>query len=72
VVRYAQFIGKEVIRLSKSNAKALAAFFSGFLFIVHMMIIVEDVQAVIEDPNIENKPAEVAKLVIDLGRYWPK
>ena len=62
---------KGVIQLSKSDIKVLAAFFFGFLFVVHMMIIAEDVQVVIEDPNIENKPAEVAKLVFDLSRYWP-
>ena len=72
VVCYAQSIGKEVIQLSKSDAKVLAAFFFGFLFLVHRMIIAEDVQVVIKDPNLENKPAEVAKLVFDLSRYWPK
>lgn len=61
-----------MIQLSKSEAKVLAAFFFGFLFLVHMMIIAEDVQVVIKDPNLENKPAEVAKLVFDLSRYWPK
>ena len=42
------------------------------LLIAHMVIIMDDVRAVIEDPNIDNKPAEVAKLAIDLSRYWPK
>ena len=42
------------------------------LLLAHMVIIMDDVQAVIDDPNIENKPAEVAKLAIDLSRYWPK
>jgi hypothetical protein len=72
VVCYVQSLGKEVIQLSKSDIRVLAAFFFGFLFVVHMMMIAEDVQVVIEDPNIENKPAEVAKLVFDLSRYWPK
>src|SRR5216684_3707034 len=36
VVCCVQFRGKEVIRLSKSDAKALAAFFFGFLFVIHM------------------------------------
>jgi hypothetical protein len=67
-----QIIGKEVIRLSNSDTKALAAFFLSILFVVHMMIIAEDVQAVIKDPNVNDKPAEVAKLVVDLSRYWPK
>jgi hypothetical protein len=38
----------------------------------HMVIILDDIQVVIQDPNIDNKPAEVVKLVIDLSRYWPK
>jgi hypothetical protein len=64
--------GKEVIQLSKSDIKVLAAVFFGFLFVIHMITIAEDVQVVIEDPNLENKPAEVAKLIFDLSRYWPK
>ncbi len=58
--------------MKQSDAKVLAAFFFGFLFVAHMYIIAEDIQAVIEDPNVDNKPAEVVKLVIDLSRYWPK
>jgi hypothetical protein len=46
--------------MNKSDVKVLAAFFFGFLFVVHMMVIAEDIQVVIEDPNIDNKPAEVA------------
>ncbi len=42
------------------------------LLIAHMVNIMDDVQTVIYDPNIENKPAEVVKLVVDLSRYWPK
>ncbi len=42
------------------------------LLIAHLVIIVDDVQVVINDPNIDNKPAEVVKLVVDLSRYWPK
>jgi predicted metalloprotease len=41
------------------------------LLMVHAMIIAEDVQAVIEDPNKENKPGEILKLAIDLSRYLP-
>jgi len=58
--------------MNKNDIKVAAALFFGFLFVIHMMIIAEDVQAVLWDPNIDNKPAEVAKLVIDLSRYWPK
>ncbi len=42
------------------------------LFAAHMITIDEDVQAVIEDPNENNKPGEILKLFVDLSRYWPK
>lgn len=42
------------------------------LFIAHMVIIWDDVQAVVDDPNMDNKPAEILKLAIDLSRYGPK
>ena len=42
------------------------------LLAAHMVIIINDVQAVIYDPNTDNKPAEVVKLIVDLSRYWPK
>lgn len=42
------------------------------LLVAHMVIIIDDVQAVIYDPNTENKPAEVVKLAVDLSRYLPK
>lgn len=44
----------------------------GLLLIAHLVIIMDDVQIIIDDPNIDNKPAEVVKLVVDLSRYWPK
>ncbi|HEY7415869.1 MAG TPA: hypothetical protein VH593_11800 [Ktedonobacteraceae bacterium] len=40
------------------------------LFIVHAMVIAEDIQAVIEDPNKANKPGEVLKLAFDFTRYF--
>ena len=42
------------------------------LLAAHMVVIYEDVQAVIDDPNMDNKPAEILKLAVDLSRYWPK
>ncbi len=42
------------------------------LLVAHMMIIMDDVQAVLYDPNTDNKPAEVIKLAVDLSRYLPK
>ncbi len=42
------------------------------LLIAHMIIIMDDVQAVLYDPNATNKPAEVVKLAVDLSRYLPK
>lgn len=42
----------------------------GFIVLVgHMVTIAEDVNRVVNDPNEENKPAEVAKLVFDVSRY---
>jgi hypothetical protein len=40
------------------------------LFIVHAIVIAEDVQAVIEDPNAANKPGEILKLAFDFTRYF--
>jgi hypothetical protein len=55
--------------LTKSDWLFLAG---ALLFIVHVANIIDDVQAVIDDSNIDNKPAEIVKLAIDLSRYWPK
>lgn len=38
----------------------------------HAMMIAEDVKVVVQDPNQQNKPAEVLKLALDLSRYFPK
>lgn len=44
----------------------------GFIVLVgHMVTIAEDVNRVVNDPNEENKPAEVAKLFFDVSRYFP-
>jgi hypothetical protein len=45
---------------------------SFLLLAAHALTIAEDVKAVIEDPNEENKPAEVLKLAFDVTRYFPK
>lgn len=42
------------------------------LLVSHAMVMAEDVKAVVEDPNQQNKPAEVLKLAIDRSRYMPK
>ena len=42
------------------------------LFIMHMAVIYEDAQVVLNDPNENNKPAEVLKLILDISRYFPK
>lgn len=46
--------------------------FGLLLLVAHAMVIAEDVKAVVQDPNEQNKPAEVLKLAIDLSRYLPK
>jgi len=42
------------------------------LFMIHMAVIYEDAQAIINDPNENNKPGEVLKLILDISRYFPK
>ena len=54
----------------KSSASVSIVALIGMLFFVyHMLVIADDVQAVIEDPNRENKPGEILKLALDLSRY---
>ncbi len=40
------------------------------LFVVHAMVIYEDVKVVLEDPNEANKAEEIWKLATDLTRYF--
>lgn len=40
------------------------------LFIVHVMVIADDVQVILQDPNKANKPGEVLKTAIDITRYF--
>ena len=40
------------------------------LFLIHAIVIAEDVRAVIEDPNRANKPGEIFKLAFDFTRYF--
>lgn len=39
------------------------------LLLLHVCIIANDVQQVIQDPNQANKPRELFKLAFDLSRY---
>lgn len=55
--------------MKKTSVSTLLALIAFGLFIYHMMVIAEDVQAVIEDPNQANKPGEILKLAFDLTRY---
>lgn len=41
----------------------------GLILLAHALVIAEDVQAVVEDPNQANKPREILKLAFDLSRY---
>jgi hypothetical protein len=65
-------MGKEVKEMKGSIGKEWLLLVGALLFMMHMFVIMDDVQAVINDPNTDNKPAEVVKLVIDLSRYWSK
>jgi hypothetical protein len=56
--------------MSKKDFAALAAFIGLILLIMHALTIAEDVQAIIEDPNKANKPAEIIKLAVDFTRYF--
>lgn len=51
---------------------AVISVFGFILLVAHALTIADDVIAVIEDPNEENKPGEVLKLAFDLSRYLPK
>jgi hypothetical protein len=53
----------------KSAASSIAMLIGLFLLVAHAMTIAGDVQAVVEDPNVENKPGEILKLALDLSRY---
>jgi hypothetical protein len=52
------------------SKKSLAGLFFVALLFAHALIIADDVQAVIEDPNQVNKPGEILKLAIDITRYF--
>lgn len=56
--------------MSKKDAALVAGIIVMFLFILHMMIIASDVQAILEDPNKANKPGEILKLAVDFTRYF--
>ena len=51
--------------MSKKDLAALAAFVGILLFVIHALTISDDVQAILEDPNKANKPAEILKLAVD-------
>jgi hypothetical protein len=59
-------------RKHSSSTGGLVLLIGMLLFVVHSMVIAGDVQAVVEDPNIENKPGEILKLAFDLSRYAGK
>ena len=53
---------------NQSTGNVLAIIALGLL-VYHMLVIADDVWAVIEDPNQANKPGEILKLAFDLTRY---
>jgi len=56
--------------MSKKDIAAFAIFVGAVLLVCHLVIISEDVYNVLNDPNKENKPAEVLKLATDVTRYF--
>ena len=56
--------------MSKKDVAIAAGIIVMVLFVLHMMVIADDVQAVIEDPNKANKPGEILKLAVDFTRYF--
>ncbi len=56
--------------MSKKDLAALAAFVGILLFVIHALTIADDMQAILEDPNKANKPAEILKLAVDFTRYF--
>lgn len=55
--------------MKKTSAGSVLALIAFGLFLCHMVVIAEDVQAVMEDPNQANKPGEILKLAFDLTKY---
>jgi hypothetical protein len=64
--------GKTTKGTGSNGVGAGLTIFGFVLLAAHALTIADDVQAVLEDPNQENKPAEVLKLAFDLSRYLPK
>lgn len=40
------------------------------LALIHLAVIADDIQAVVDDPNEANKPGEILKLAFDITRYF--
>jgi hypothetical protein len=53
----------------QSGSTLLAVIALGLL-VCHVLVIADDVQVVIQDPNRANKPGEILKLALDLTRYF--
>lgn len=51
------------------SKKDIAGLIGMLLLVGHLLVIADDVQAVVQDPNQDNKPGEVLKLAFDLSRY---
>lgn len=49
--------------------KDIALLIGFFVLIAHTMVIANDVNAVLNDPNKNNKPGEILKLAFDVSRY---
>lgn len=59
--------GKEVAALKKRDIGLAIGF---LLVMVHMMVIANDVQVILQDPNKANKPGEILKTAFDITCYF--
>ncbi len=55
--------------MKNSSKSALLVIVAMALLAYHALVIADDVRAVIQDPNQDNKPGEILKLAFDLTRY---
>jgi hypothetical protein len=63
------YYSKKEHEIRRMLMKKFLGYAAAFVFIMHLFIIADDVQTVIEDPNEANKPGEILKLVFDISRY---
>ncbi len=55
--------------MKNSSKSALLVIVAMAVLAYHALVIADDVRAVIQDPNQDNKPGEILKLAFDLTSY---